>query len=275
MIDLKDAYDSITLGEIVKYTIDKIEIKGLYDTKSEEDIDRIMNIDQLIQSVSTYEKDNPDSTLVDYIEGVTLNNNDNNDDEDSDSVSVSTVHASKGLEFDYVFVVGAEEGRFPLSRALDSPSELEEERRLMYVAITRAKKKLTITRAKSRFMYGERNKSIESRFLKEAGLSREAIRKMHEAQEKEEQTHAPINGLNIMQSIRSTISSGISVDSAKSVYHDEFTVGTKVIHTKLGIGVIVDTEIIGSSNYVSVDFGKPTGVKKLATKFAPIKVYKG
>lgn len=272
MVDLKANYDNMGLTEIVEYVIDKIEIKGLYNTKSEEDIDRTMNIDQLIQSVMTYEKNNEDVSLVDYIEGVSLASSTDNDEKDEDSVNLFTVHASKGLEFDYVFIVGAEEGIFPLSRAIDSPSEMEEERRLMYVAVTRAKKKLTITRARSRFLYGSRNSTMESRFMKEAGLSRELLRKQQE--EKVKESRASVDTLGIMQSIRSSLNTTVSLDKKESK-EDEFTVGAKVIHSKLGIGTITDTETVGTSSYVTVDFGKPTGIKKLATKFAPIKIYKG
>ncbi|MBQ9792039.1 MAG: UvrD-helicase domain-containing protein [Clostridia bacterium] len=271
MVDLKANYENMGLTEIVKYVIEKIEIKGLYNTKSEEDIDRTMNIDQLIQSVMTYENNNDEVSLVDYIEGVTLANSVDKEDAE-DSVNVSTVHASKGLEFEYVFIVGAEEGRFPLSRAMDTPSEMEEERRLMYVAVTRAKKKLTITRAKSRFLYGTRNSTMESRFMKEAGLSRELLRKQQESLEKKEKPK--VDTLNIMQSIKSSLNPSISIDN-KVNNESEFQVGARVIHTKLGIGTITSTELVGTSSYVTVDFGKPTGIKKLATKFAPIKIYKG
>ena len=93
-------------------------------------------------------------------------------DEISDDgyVSVSTVHAVKGLEFRVVFVIGLEEGIFPLSRAMNMPSEMEEERRLMYVAITRAEEKIYLTHATKRYMYGKSNYETDSRFLKELGI---------------------------------------------------------------------------------------------------------
>lgn len=168
--DLKTQYESMGLSEFVEYVIDKSGIKGLYNTDSEEDVDRKMNIDQLLQSVKSYEHLNDDAGLTDYLESVTLQNSLDEEDNDQPSVSISTVHASKGLEFDYVFIIGLEEGRFPLSRAMDSMDELEEERRLMYVAVTRARKKLYLTRAKSRFMYGSRDRQAPSRFIKEMGL---------------------------------------------------------------------------------------------------------
>ena len=168
--DFKQAYATKGLYEFVEYVIKQAGIKELYNTDSEEDVDRTMNIDQLLQSVKSYEHLNDDANLVDYLESVTLQNSLDEEDDDLNSVSISTIHASKGLEFDYVFIIGLEENKFPLSRAMDSEEEMEEERRLMYVAVTRARKKLYITRAKSRFMYGSRERQAASRFIKEMGL---------------------------------------------------------------------------------------------------------
>lgn len=170
--DLKEKYKTMGVAEFVEYVVEKSGIKGLYNTDSEEDVDRKMNIDQLLQSVKSYEHLNEDANLTDYLESVTLQNSLDEEDDDQPSVSISTVHASKGLEFDYVFIIGLEEGRFPLSRAMDSMDEMEEERRLMYVAVTRARKKLYLTRAKSRFMYGSRDRQAPSRFIKEMGLGK-------------------------------------------------------------------------------------------------------
>lgn len=168
--DLKKAYEEKSLYDFVEYVVETVGIKDMYNTSAEDDIDRCLNIDQLLQSVKSYEHLNPDANLVDYLEGITLQNTLEEEDNDEASVSISTVHASKGLEFDYVFVIGLEEGKFPLSRAMDDNDELEEERRLMYVAITRARKKLYVTKAKSRFLYGKRENQLPSRFLKEMGL---------------------------------------------------------------------------------------------------------
>ena len=165
--DFKAKCEELGLSDFVEYVVTRAGIKGMYNTDSEEDVDRRMNIDQLLQSVKSYEHLNEDANLTDYLESVTLQNSLDEEDDDLSSVSISTVHASKGLEFDYVFIIGLEEGKFPLSRAMDNADELEEERRLMYVAVTRARKKLYLTRAKSRFMYGSRDKQAPSRFIKE------------------------------------------------------------------------------------------------------------
>ena len=171
LLDLKKAYEEKSLFDFAEYVVNRAEIRDIYNTNTEEDIDRKANINQLLQFIKDYEYLNDDANLADYLESVTLQSDITKEDEDEKSVSISTIHASKGLEFDYVFLVGLEEGKFPLSRALDNADELEEERRLMYVGITRARKKLYVTRAKSRFLYGERKDSIVSRFVEEMGIS--------------------------------------------------------------------------------------------------------
>lgn len=166
---IKSSYENMGMTDFVKDLLKLTGINDLYNTKDEEDINRKLNIDQFVQSVESYEKNNEGDGIIDYLQSVTLQN-DLQDNNSEDSVSVSTIHASKGLEYNYVFIIGAEEGIFPLSRAQENDDELEEERRLMYVAVTRARKKLYITRAKSRFLYGKRSYTVESRFLKEMGL---------------------------------------------------------------------------------------------------------
>ncbi len=146
------------------------QITSAYDKQGSEDKDRLLNISQLMQSIKSFEDQNPNCELSDYLESITLQNSVDEADDENNAVSVSTVHASKGLEFDYVFIVGAEEGLFPGSRALENNDEIEEERRLMYVAITRAKQKVYLTSTKSRFLYHDRSYSVVSRFLKEMDL---------------------------------------------------------------------------------------------------------
>lgn len=153
--------------EIVKLA----DIYSAYNKLEDEDADRLLNISQLMQSIKSFEAQNPNCELSDYLESITLQNSLDETDDETNSVSVSTIHASKGLEFDYVYIMGAEEGLFPISRALDSEQEIEEERRLMYVAITRAKKQVYLTNTKSRFLYHDRSYALASRFISEMDLA--------------------------------------------------------------------------------------------------------
>jgi len=137
-----------------------------YAEDTDENLSRRMNIDELIASVQEFAKNNPDAALSDYLQNAQLLT-DMDSGGDNGGVIIATIHSAKGLEFDRVFIVGMEENLFPVSRAADSPAELEEERRLLYVAITRARKELTITRSESRYLYGSRMPTLSSRFLSE------------------------------------------------------------------------------------------------------------
>ncbi len=307
--DLKNAYETKDLYEFVQYVVDRTEIKNVFNTDSEEDIDRIMNIDQLLQSVKSYEHLNDDANLIDYLESVTLQNTLDEEDDNELSVAISTVHASKGLEFDYVFIIGLEEGKFPLSRAMDSMEELEEERRLMYVAVTRARKKLYITRAKQRYMYGKTEYQSPSRFVKEMGLGvihsdnvnnygyshsnqyasssmwsnyRDYDSSMQSRQKYSNQgdyttynNYANANREyhaeeNKIDNLQSLMASKLNNQKKKFA---DYKVGVQVLHTKFGVGTIVKVEDVGGNNYCSVDFGK-LGVKTLSLNFAPLQILK-
>ena len=145
------------------------EIYGAYNKQDDEDNDRLLNISQLMQSIKSFENQNPNSELSDYLESITLQNSIEETDDANNSVSVSTIHASKGLEFDYVYIMGAEEGLFPISRAVGLDDEIEEERRLMYVAITRALHELDIVYT------GEVSKPLENHLKK--NIQKKLIRK--------------------------------------------------------------------------------------------------
>jgi len=155
--------------EIFKFVLEIAQIREQYDKKKEEDNDRLLNIGQLEGSVSNFVYQNPELTLVDFLQSVTLSTQDD-EDANVEAVRVSTVHAVKGLEFEVVFIIGSEDGLFPMSRSLHDSKELEEERRLMYVAITRSKKHLFLTCSESRYLYSARTSMLPSRFLKEMGL---------------------------------------------------------------------------------------------------------
>lgn len=157
------------LGDFVEKVVTKFGIRAAFNPKDEEDLDRLMNIDQFISSVKEFEALNENATLGEFLENITLKS-DNDEIGQGGAVTIATVHAVKGLEFKVVFVIGLEEGIFPISRALNSNSELEEERRLMYVALTRAEEKLFLSYASKRYMYRESQYQNPSRFCREIGL---------------------------------------------------------------------------------------------------------
>ncbi len=157
------------LSEFVEEMLKAFNIRGAYNPKDEEDMNRILNIEQFVSSVKEYEALNPEASLGDFLENITLSS-ENDEIGQGGAVTIATVHAVKGLEFKVVFVVGLEEGLFPISRALNSTGELEEERRLMYVAITRAEERLFMSHCTKRYMYRESQYQTPSRFCRELGI---------------------------------------------------------------------------------------------------------
>jgi DNA helicase-2/ATP-dependent DNA helicase PcrA len=157
---------SLPINELVKQIVADTAMREAYADDSDDSINKLANIEEFIGSVNDYCKLNPDATLTDYLQQVTLSS-DTDEMDDGEYVSLATVHAVKGLEYKCVFIVGLEENIMPVSRSVGNTEDMEEERRLMYVAITRAKERLYLTRSKSRYLYGKREPSMRSRFLKE------------------------------------------------------------------------------------------------------------
>ncbi len=156
----------LPINELVKKIVADTRMREAYADDSDESINKRANIDEFINSVEEFSRLNPESTLTDYLNQVTLSS-DTDEMDDSSYVTLATVHSVKGLEFRCVFICGLEENILPVSRAVENEDDMEEERRLMYVAITRAKDNLYMTRSKSRYLYGRREPTARSRFLKE------------------------------------------------------------------------------------------------------------
>ncbi len=156
----------LPVNELVRRIVADTGMRAAYADESDESINKRANIDEFINSVDEYCRLNEGATLTDYLNQVTLSS-DTDDMDESNYVTLATVHSVKGLEFRCVFICGMEENILPVSRAVENEDELEEERRLMYVAITRARERLFLTRSKSRYLYGKREPTMRSRFLKE------------------------------------------------------------------------------------------------------------
>lgn len=216
----------------------------------------------LVGSQRIYVK-NEGALLSDYLESVTLISDIDNMDE-SNNITVATIHAVKGLEFEVVFVVGAEEKIFPISRSFDSIDDMEEERRLMYVAITRAKSRLFMSYCNSRYLYGHRDYARASRFLKEAGYAPKLKSPVSETSVFSNFSGNHFNGFD-KNSFFSNSSLNTSTDKDISMY----SVGQKVLHTKYGVGEIVDLVDNGKCAEIKFD---GFGVKTLVLEIAPIEI---
>lgn len=233
-----------SLSDFVKKLIKDFRIDIEYAGKDEESINRMRNIDSFLASVKEFETENEGATLADYLAGVMLRS-DQDEMGDEGYVSLSTIHAVKGLEFRVVFVIGLEEGIFPLSRAMNMPSEMEEERRLMYVAITRAEEKIYLTHATRRFMYGKSSYETDSRFLKELNI----VDKTHPNVEKKRKKEFFVE------------------EKEEEVFDSGLKVGDKVFHARFGEGEVV--EISDDGLVGKIDFSG--SVKELMLNMAKLK----
>ena len=237
--NLSDKMDSLKMNEFVKKMVTDFQIDKYYQGKDEDSINRLSNIDSFLTSLKEYEDENENPNFADYLASIMLRS-DQDDIEKNGQVNIATIHAVKGLEFKVVFVVALEEGLFPLSRALNSHSEMEEERRLMYVAITRAEERIYLTRAIKRFMYGKSNYETESRFLRE---------------------------LNIVDIKKPSVSAKKKDDfflDEKEEFDSGFKSGDKVFHSRFGEGVILDISDDGLVGKIKFSIG----VKELMLNIA-------
>ncbi len=260
----KIGYISLTelLEEIIKETGYRIELEA---EGTEEALGRLENIDELISKMADYEENTEDASLSGFLEEVALIADVDNLDDTTDYVVLMTLHSAKGLEFPKVFLCGLEDGLFPsyLSITSDDPSDLEEERRLCYVGITRAMESLTISSAKQRMYRGETQYRKPSRFLKEVpkrvveGITREPkIKEM------------PRN--NIYYSAREAFRAKPFESKTLSGNKLEYEIGDRVFHIKFGTGIVLDIKAGGRDYEVTVDFEK-AGTKKMFASFAKLK----
>lgn len=284
--------DNLEIHELVRYLVKLLNLKELYSENNEENENRIMNVTSFIDSVRQFEQTNVGATLEDYLQMITLYTDLDEMNGSDDCVSLATIHSVKGLEFKVVFVIGAEDGVLPLSRSLDSLNELEEERRLMYVAVTRAMQKLYITWAATRFMYNERKYSMVSRFLKEAGLevksaqpsAQEARQRLSGYSRDSEYEYGSYDSYSAYT--KSDYSADYNHDRTKidySVYRaaekpkiqsknlSAFTVGKTVEHKKFGKGEILTVNNEAGGIYAEINFEK-FGKMTLSLQYAPLEI---
>ena len=282
LIDLKQKCDTMPLYDFVEYVINKVDFKGAIGDKTDEDQNKQMNIDDFLLSVKEYEDANEGATLEDYLQSITLMRDVDNLDQEEDFASIITVHAAKGLEFKVVFIIGLNEGLFPLSRAVnsDDPNELEEERRLMYVAITRAKERLYLTRARTRFSFETKRSeyTLPSRFLKECGEDEEnqnskAVRSNYDGEfvprrfsEENDNLFNTASRANISKPATS-----VSQIKKNNVDFSAFKKGTKVRHPHFGEGVVTVEVTDFSAGFVTIKFDS-VGMKTLSLKYANLEI---
>ena len=269
LVSLIKSNQLMPLNEFIREIINRTRFMDMFIEDSEENLNRKMNVDEFVNSIDEFCKTNPSLSLSDYLNAITLAS-DTDEISEGEYVSIATVHSSKGLEFPVVFIAGLDEGIFPISRAKDSESELEEERRLMYVAITRAKERLFFTRAKSRYLYGARQYTGESVFLREIfGNNNNQYVFKTEAGAAGGGKAAAVSAYR--KALQAETGIFTNPPSGNDKQFDKFNAGVKVRHAKFGEGIIISVNGEGNAKNVSIAF-KGIGIKWFSLAIAPLEI---
>ncbi|MCP2239105.1 DNA helicase PcrA [Thermoanaerobacterium thermosaccharolyticum] len=253
--DLINQLDFMTIIEVIDYILEKTgymdELKA-DDTKESES--RIENINEFIRAAREFVETSEDKSLESFLSGITLVSDIDTAGDIGESVVLMTLHSAKGLEFPVVFMAGMEEGIFPSSMSFIDEHELEEERRLCYVGITRAKERLFMTYARTRNLYGKPQYNTASRFINE--IPQDLIVEYDKGA--------------IKRNDYESVSSYINTFARKANDKANYNPGDKVEHKLWGIGTVVNVEGIGEERELTVAFPN-VGVKRLSLKYAPIR----
>ena len=266
--------DQLSITELTEELLDKSGyLSTLKASKSLEAQTRLENLEEFISVTQKYDEANSEETgqdnLVNFLSDLALVSDQDDLEDDNSQVTLMTLHAAKGLEFPVVFLMGMEEGLFPLARAAADESELQEERRLAYVGITRAKEKLYITNAYSRMLYGRRQNNPESRFVNE--IKPELIH-----YDNQQQSETPLTTPFDRRTRRATATTyhrpDQIVEKPKGTGADRkaWEVGDKVSHKAWGTGTVVKVSGTGKDMELDIAF-QEQGIKRLLAAFAPIK----
>jgi DNA helicase II / ATP-dependent DNA helicase PcrA len=250
------------VAELVEAVLDNTGYQASLEASEDlQDVTRVENLQEMVSVAREFDGATPDGTLADFLERVALVADADQIPDGVDHggmVTLMTLHTAKGLEFPVVFLTGMEEEVFPHQRALTNPRELEEERRLAYVGITRAEQRLYLTRAASRNWYGRPAFHSPSRFLSEIPAA--LIEWKRDA--------AAVAAASPSSSARLASRPGVNAVGNRAV--PALTPGDRVNHDKFGLGTVVSADGYGDSAEAKIDFGGDYGVKHLVLRYAPL-----
>ena len=302
--ELRSKKDNMLISDLIKETLKKTGYtKALELENTVEAETRIQNLDEFLTVAIEFEEESADNTLAEFLEGITLSSDVDNLEDEEESVTLMTLHSAKGLEFPVVFLVGMEEGIFPGYKSIGEPKELEEERRLFYVGITRAKQYLYLTCAKRRTIFGSTSYNSISRFVKEIPSElldgyEEIVNSKNEetfndssykweygkASGSKVKTYKIDNNTSEIKNVASNTNNNTnnfafrtaesflkSFESKKNVNIQEYEAGQRVYHKKFGEGTINKVEQEGDDLKVDICFDK-VGNKRLMAKFAGLQI---
>lgn len=306
--ELRAKKDDIKISDLIKETLKKSGYtQALENENTIEAENRIENLDEFLTVAIEFEDESADNKLSDFLEGITLSSDIDNMEEAEETVTLMTLHSAKGLEFPVVFLVGMEEGIFPGYKSIGEPKELEEERRLCYVGITRAKEHLFLTCSKQRTIFGSTSCNQVSRFLRE--IPSDLLDGYDDALGERQESNSNIfgdskyswtygskdngniktykidkNESKVAAASSSTNSNGFMFRTAESFLNNltkkssganvdlsKYKEGVRIYHKKFGEGVISNVEPEGDDLKVDIQFDK-VGHKRLMAKFANLEI---
>lgn len=264
--------EEVTLGELYDELVKRIDYLNFLKTDDPESAeDRAANVQELASNLRRFDEENPEGTLSDFLEEVSLITDIDNYDNNADSVVLMTVHSAKGLEFPVVFLPGMEENIFPGMASVYVPSEVEEERRLAYVAITRAKEELYIFHAESRMIFGMTNRNRVSRFVEEIPetLVEHTRSRDYSARPVSMPSFGGAKPFGEAPKTKSVAEAGgfMPKPRVKPAPAGTYRVGDTVLHKAFGTGLIVSATPMANDTLLEVAFDK-VGTKKLFANFA-------
>lgn len=267
IFDLLNDIEGKDVLSLIETVIKQTGYGDMLDKEAEHDPQgesRKENVGEFLSVAKDYMDSNPDGNLQDFLENVALVS-DVDDFESSDSkVTLMTLHAAKGLEFPVVFLTGLDEGLFPHSRTLLDPAQVEEERRLAYVGITRAERQLYVTNAITRTMYGRISAYMPSRFLAE--IPPQFMEDYHRKSAMPQSRTTAVSGKQRVSILTKPVASSLPKKHAMT---DTFAKGDKVRHKIWGIGTVLD--VIGEGPNMQMKIQFPTkGVRQVVVKYAPL-----
>lgn len=303
--ELKEEKEKLTISELIKKTLKKTGYtKALENENTIEAENRIENLEEFLTVAIEFEEEFAENSLSEFLEGITLSSDLDNVEETEDVVTLMTLHSAKGLEFPVVFLIGMEEGIFPGYKSISEPTELEEERRLCYVGITRAKQQLFLTCSKQRTIFGSTSYNPVSRFIKEIpeellegyqdvfgeetnksqifkdssyswtyGSKDNGNIKTYKIAEQQPKVAASNKnaGFSFGKTAESFLSNLGKAKTNQNIDLSKYEAGVRVYHKKFGEGTINTVEPEGEDLKVDINFDK-VGHKRLMAKFAKLEI---
>lgn len=268
--DLINSYnrDNVSLSELYKLILDRTGYVASIMAEKDDSENRIENINELLSNIIKYEEDNgSEASLSGFLEEVSLMTDIDNYDENADTVVLMTLHSAKGLEFPVVFLPGFEDGIFPGIQAMYNQYEIEEERRLAYVGITRAKEKLYILNAESRMLFGSTSRNKQSRFVEE--IPKEYIEIIGNISWKKPENGFidSVSAVDTRKKLTNTARNFGQAKIFKSPCSASFNLDDRVKHKTFGEGTVLSVTKMGNDSLIEIEFDK-IGTKKLMANFA-------